>query len=957
LTVVLRTAKPGRRLAGFRFEAPAPPAVDVLPRMDVACLVGFAASGPLHTPVAVESAADFADIFGADAPLAWDAERGETAYAFLAPAVRAFFRNGGQRCWVVRVAGRAVSNLFQVPGLAWLQTDGTIAPAHVQARSEGSWSDGLRVSATLEEEVLPYKSINALGNTVGFDVSVGKDIAVGDLLRLTFEGPGYLQFFAVRSLDTPSPSPATQAVVDAKGGPSVWLQLPGGKPPKTTLGTAVWWQGGAPIPAVAYVPQVANTAVSPPTTGPDWPTPGPDPTVRLDVASALADAPLPGTLVRFDFAGDRFWLLVSDAFETSDAGSPLVKLTRLTGKGYWQLSAPPAHLPADPTVERLTFDLWARQEADYPARLSGLGFAAGHPTFWGDLPTDLELYGANPPDTPLVSEATSRRFPLAGVEPAAAAFSFPLAMALFPDVFVAPDASTQTPLERDGLDAFDFRLFLGGDDPGALRALVEAGTSQLANVADFLRYQAPQPRLLHGMYAALAIDELTLIAIPDLVQRGWTRMKPSDPQAPQDDTAITVPPRMPFHRCDARPAAIPVLETDAAAAPARPFFAAADGTFSLFWSPDSGTAFELQEALRSDFSDAVTLYAGNGDRLDIYGHRQGDYYYRLRAQVGGVWSGWSPGLVVRVAPARDWQVNPTPGFNNHTLLLVQRALLRMCAGRGDLMAVLALPGHYREDAAIDHVTRLIATTADNLPMSLSGADLASPPPGDVVDCLPLEYGESATPSFGAIYHPWLIGREETQPDALRLTPPDGAACGIMALRALARGAWVAPANERLTGPVDLSPAIAPDRWLDLLDAQVNLLRDEPRGFLALSADTLSGDDALRPINVRRLLILLRRLALRMGADYVFEPNDAAFHRAVQRSFESMLEYMFARGAFAGATPATSFQVITGSAVNTPQDEEQGRFFVELRVAPSLPLTFMTIRLLQSGIKGAVTEVT
>jgi len=39
--------------------------------------------------MAVEDAAQFAAIFGADAPLAWDQERGEQLYAYLAPAVRA----------------------------------------------------------------------------------------------------------------------------------------------------------------------------------------------------------------------------------------------------------------------------------------------------------------------------------------------------------------------------------------------------------------------------------------------------------------------------------------------------------------------------------------------------------------------------------------------------------------------------------------------------------------------------------------------------------------------------------------------------------------------------------------------------------------------------------------------------------------------------------------------------
>ena len=110
-------------------EAQPPPLTEVLPRMDVPVLVGFAAAGPLHAPVPVEDPDHFAALFGADAPLAWDAERGAPAYAYLAPAVRAFFRNGGRRCWVVRVAGPARANAFPLPGLARLRKDGSLAPA------------------------------------------------------------------------------------------------------------------------------------------------------------------------------------------------------------------------------------------------------------------------------------------------------------------------------------------------------------------------------------------------------------------------------------------------------------------------------------------------------------------------------------------------------------------------------------------------------------------------------------------------------------------------------------------------------------------------------------------------------------------------------------------------------------------------------------------------------------
>jgi phage tail sheath protein FI len=266
-------------------------------------------------------------------------------------------------------------------------------------------------------------------------------------------------------------------------------------------------------------------------------------------------------------------------------------------------------------------------------------------------------------------------------------------------------------------------------------------------------------------------------------------------------------------------------------------------------------------------------------------------------------------------------------------------MLRLCAARGDVFAVLALPEHYREDDAIFHAQTLTTESS-----GFFGPE------------------EARTLSFGALYHPWLIGQEENRsgelrPDEIRRTPPDGAMTGIIAQRTLARGAWIAPANEFLKGVVALTPAIDRSRWLDLQDAQLNVIRHEPKGFTAMNSDTLSTDEELRPINVRRLLILLRRLALRLGATYVFEPNSDAFRRSVQRGFEAMLDGMFLRGAFAGPTAATSYQVVTDTSVNTPQSIDQGRFIVELRVAPSLPLTFLTIRLVQTGDRALVTQET
>lgn len=101
-------------------------------RTDVAAFVGIAARGPLHTAIPVQSWRQFEAYFG-----------GFTGAGYLAYAVRAFFENGGRRCWVVRVASEAAAT---AQALFSTKTKTEIRPRWViQAISPGVWGNGLTV--------------------------------------------------------------------------------------------------------------------------------------------------------------------------------------------------------------------------------------------------------------------------------------------------------------------------------------------------------------------------------------------------------------------------------------------------------------------------------------------------------------------------------------------------------------------------------------------------------------------------------------------------------------------------------------------------------------------------------------------------------------------------------------------------------------------------------------------
>jgi hypothetical protein len=986
-----------RRLPGISIESRPPKLAEVLPRMDVALFVGFAASGPLHVPVPVDDARAFAQVFGADLELAWDEERGEARNASLGPCVRSFFQNGGRRCWVIRVArtsesapeadDQARSNVFPVPGLMRVSGQ-SIEPAFAQARSEGSWSDSLAVGAAVELQPLTSRGF-AFDGARAVSVALDQPDAVtpGDVLCFDFDaGPATLFANVV----------ARDGAVASFGDVQVWLLR---EPPAGAGFSASWFPTpGAPAALPAVEPSFAD-----------------DGTAILSFAAVTPE--LEGAFLLLSRGSEQVWF-AADESRTELTGSPPAAATVVSGRWFRASFAPPAVPQKGPvSVERVRVQLAVKTGVGNPQRLRDLGLSPGHPRFYGALPSDVRLFETSedlltadelalrdavraisgdgidlgPYHQALFKDAATPRFPLASGDGRASTF-LPFGMQLVAQAFLGPAPVSGDPAQRNGLSRFDAQLFL---DP----ALADASSEGLRSEADFIRWQQPMPRRLQGIHAGLSVDEATLVAVPDAAQRGWS-LQDAVLREPPDTPSLTatadpagkwtlhwttvdasaryalqtassseftaaqavalpspaaldyaVPAGTPDGTWFRVRAFLPQAEDDAAFSfwsdPVRIFMPAPqfedcnpdrlaapkasladppdlNGTYRLAWTAvPNALAYEVQEAASLDFSDPATVYRGKDTEATVYGRAPGRYHCRVRATGAdpALASRFGNGVAVTVPSPPRRILDSAGGASKDAVLTVQAALLRMCAARGDLLAALSLPDHFREDDAAQHAEKLRVLTAEGTPWS-----------------------------YGALYHPWLVVESDAGP--LRV-PPDGAACGVMAARAISRGAWIAPANLPLADALGLVPAIAREQRGRLLQAHVNLVRDDPRGFVFQSADTIATDEDLLPINVRRLLILLRRAAQRLGPSFVFEPNDRGFRRTVEREFGALLDVLQRGGAFAGATATQSYQVLVES---QSSDADAGRFVVDLMVAPSLPLEFLTVRLVQSGADAQVTEV-
>lgn len=906
------------RRPGLRVQARPSGPSPALPRMDVAAFVGYATRGPLDVPVPVEDVERFTALFGPDPELAWDEHRGQVVHAVLGGAVRSFFRNGGRRCVVVRVAGPgAEASRVQLPGVLAVTSTGA-SPAVLRAGSEGSWADRLRVAVETSVSHVVVRTPSLRSGVLEVLTALPTPVGAGDLLRIPFP-------------DRPDGWTLVATVGSRTDGRVATPRGPGGRVTRLELDHQRWtrsvvlaagtrmgvevWHGSrpsTPVPAVAVVAGDRS---------------------RLRLPVAVDAAPPPGRVLRLVDVpaglapeGDELWAVVQDRVPGPDGARDRTLLGVVVLHVRGAVPATLAGLTGRRSGARV--DLVLRTDDGERAGALPLGWGPRHARYLGALPDDASLLGLGRtrsagagPDvvdrSALHEDVAVLRCPLAGPERSVPASSAPAYLPLEAPggvpTWVTCERSGASAQRRDGLTAHTWSTFVDA-------RLAEVGTADLLTTAAALRYGGGghESLDLRGVHALLHVDEVSMIAVPDAALLGWD--PPAPVPVPGGDTAPPPEDGDPvvggFDDCASTVLAVPDLTVTGE--PAQP---------GLAWTTLPAAAeVVVEQSTTPDFDPAVPLYRGSRSELTL-GRPEGPRWFRARYVLRGAPGPWAVvgPLGVRLRPAA---VLRRPGDDRDAVAVaVHRALVRTCAARGDAIALLSLPLHDRGPEALTHLARLRA----------QAGDLRSPVPG-------LGAGEDVALSHAAAFHPWLVVAAPGRPQDLRRVPPDGAAAGVLARRTSERGAWASSAGVPLRDALGVDPELEAPTRAELAAAGVAVVERTHLGVVALSADTLSDDVELRPVAVRRLLHLLRRLAAREGQQYAFEPNGEALQGAAQRGFEGVLTDLFAAGALAGRRPEQAFRVV----VAAPAGRDGAQLVVELRVAPSLPLRFLTVRLARAA---------
>lgn len=599
-----------------------PPEADVrLVRTDIAGFVGYAERGP----IAPADSATLADPNCLAVPLtSWDQYRatfgGLTHYAYMPYAVRAFFENGGTKCYVVRVAASTSTVPFAVPrtasftlatgddgtqvttlsqalasGLNTLSVASTqgLAPGDVISIGEtsrpvqavvatvldphnltlsGLLAAGVAAGAevwllatTLSQSSSPGQTTLSVGSTAG--LTSGAVIAIGDVT-----GPvvaTVANVYAAQYLTLSSPL-ATGVPVSA----SVWLKsttLTLASAPGTNSLTVDSTKALAPGAMIAIgdltAPPVAVAVVATVVDANNLTLSG---SVATAAAAGAAVRKLSATVLPNQVTAGQIVVQVASTAGLSAGGTVVV-----TADGMTEVAT------VDGVVDATTVRLTRKLQGAYPAgalfrqQTAGLGIEAASAGNWGNrlrvdvIPRtpapsasrfDLAVTLAPGPDPTQPQEA--ERFVNLSLDPTDPRFAPTIVNHLVAGSNLirldVPQSFTALPVSNGIVSPFPVTL-AGGRD----------GLSEVT-AEDFIGGDGD----FRGLRVLEEVDEVGILIAPDAVNAGQTSLLPQNSTPPSDPCAAPTP----------TPTAPPAPEPDDPTAPPRPLpaFDASSGAGAIY---------------------------------------------------------------------------------------------------------------------------------------------------------------------------------------------------------------------------------------------------------------------------------------------------------------------------------------------------------------------------------------
>ena len=275
--------------------------------------------------------------------------------------------------------------------------------------------------------------------------------------------------------------------------------------------------------------------------------------------------------------------------------------------------------------------------------------------------------------------------------------------------------------------------------------------------------------------------------------------------------------------------------------------------------------------------------------------------------------------------AVDMNLLVAPGLTNTSLT---EHMIDMCETRGDSMALIDLPKVYyppHEKYYSDKASRL-GTTQQGVVDDLKDRRLDS--------------------SYGATFYPW-VQTKDANSGRMVWVPPSVAMMGVLGSSESKTAVWFAPAGFNRGGLTEGAAGIpissvterltSKDRDL-LYEARINPIASFPNtGIVVFGQKTLQErSSALDRINVRRLVIYLKKQISIISAQILFEQNV----QATWNRFKGLVEPFLAN--VKTKFGITDYKLILDESTTTPDLIDQNIMYAKIMVKPARAIEYIAI---------------
>jgi hypothetical protein len=255
-------------------------------------------------------------------------------------------------------------------------------------------------------------------------------------------------------------------------------------------------------------------------------------------------------------------------------------------------------------------------------------------------------------------------------------------------------------------------------------------------------------------------------------------------------------------------------------------------------------------------------------------------------------------------------------------------LVRSCEDRADALAVIDLPFGYtpREHSVVSNPRQNFESTIRSNINDLRDRGMNS--------------------SYGCTFYPWVRARDAINGTFVWL-PPSVAAIGTFSSSQRKTQVWFAPAGFNRGGlsegsagiPItDVCHALRRKDRDDLYSANINPIAKFPaEGIVIFGQKTLqTTPSALDRINVRRLMIFVKKRISQMAATILFDPNVQVTWKRFLSSVNPFLENVKANFGL------SDYKVILDETTTTPELVDRNIMYAQIFLKPTRAIEFIAI---------------